>query len=118
MARREWNPKLRLRAGKLIHPATIESPTLTQTASGDLAPSTWAEVAETYASILPLSGRDLWNAQQIQPDLTHQIECRYVPGVKSNMRIVIGSRIFHIAEPPENVEERNIVLRLLCIEKE
>ena len=118
MGRRENEPSLRMRAGKLRTPATIEVATRAQSVSGDLQPAEWTEVAETYVSIKPLTGRDLWNAQQIQPDMSHQLTCRYVPGVTSDMRVVVGERIFSIVEPPENVEERNIVLLLMCIEAE
>lgn len=118
MGRRNNDRGLRLRAGKLRLPATIQQATRTQATSGDLSPTSWTTFASTYVEIRPLTGRDLWNAQQIQPDMTHQITCRYVPGVTSSMRVVAGTRVFDVVEPPENIEERNIVLQLMCIEAE
>jgi SPP1 family predicted phage head-tail adaptor len=115
MGTRNNDSKLRLRAGKLRHLATIESPTRSQATSGQPTIS-WSEFAETYVSISPLTGRELWNAQQIQPDITHQVEARYLADVTSDMRVVFNSRVFNIAEPPENVEERGILMRLLCVE--
>lgn len=117
MATRTSDMNLKMRAGQLRHLATVEQPTRSQAASGQPT-ITWSTLAQTYVKICPLSGRDLWNAQQIQPDLTHRIEARWIDGVTSDMRLTVGSRVFHIAEPPENVEERNILLRMLCIERE
>lgn len=106
---------LRARAGKLRHLATIEAPTRTQTASGQMTLS-WSEVSSVYVQAQRLSGRDLWNAQQVQPDATHEVTSRYVPGVTADMRIKLGERTLNIASPPEDVGERRILLKMLCIE--
>lgn len=116
MGRRNTDATLRLQAGKLRHLATIESPVRSQTESGDVVKS-FSTVASAYISIRPLTGRELWNAQQMQADMSHEIVMRYTPGVTSDMTVVYDGRRYEIAEPPENVDERNIVLRLLCIKR-
>jgi len=55
-------------------------------------------------------------AQQVSSALSHKIILRYLDGVKPQMRVLYGSRIFHIVSVI-NVEERNEVLELLCEEE-
>ena len=37
----------------------------------------WQTVAKCYAEVKPLSGRELWMAQQIRPDITTRVTIRY-----------------------------------------
>lgn len=95
---------------------TIEQAVKTRLASGDPI-STWdAFVADVYASIEPLKGMELWNAQTMNPQVTHKVQIRFVAGVTSDMRIVHRGRYLNITDVT-NDEERDEYLTFICIEQ-
>lgn len=62
---------------------------------------TWVDVATIYASIEPLSGRELLAAQAVQSEVSHKITIRYQPQfanpkAMAAMRIIYNSRVFNI----------------------
>lgn len=48
---------------------------------------TWADVVEIWGGDLPMSGRELFAAQQVQAQTTEKIEIRYRADVKPKMRL-------------------------------
>ena len=54
----------------------------------------WIPVAETWAAIIPLSGRELATAQQVDAEVTTRIEIRYRTGIDRTMKAVYGSQEF------------------------
>lgn len=76
----------------------------------------WKEVAQTWASIKPLAGRELWQAQQVQADVTHAVRLRYRRGVDATMELDLQGRRLKIVAVL-NIEERNRTLELLCQEQ-
>jgi SPP1 family predicted phage head-tail adaptor len=104
-----------MRAGQLRHLVTVQSRSTTPDTYGEPA-QTWSSLyADQPASIEPLSGRELLNAQAIQSDVTHRLRMRYVSGVETKHRILFGSRVFDI-RAVRNVDERGIELEILCTE--
>jgi SPP1 family predicted phage head-tail adaptor len=103
-----------MEAGKLRHRITIQS--LTE-AKNELAETeeTPASVVTLWASVEPLSGRELFLVQQYSSEITHRVRIRYYPGLTPRHQIVFGSRTFNIISII-NKEERNIELELLCKE--
>lgn len=109
-----------MQAGSLRHRVSIENPVDTQDSTGAPIP-TWESVAEDLpASIQPLTGRELFAAQQVQSDTTTKITIRWIKGVTSRMRV-----LHSLGESPEVVEVYNIeavlpdstgrrTLQLLC----
>jgi SPP1 family predicted phage head-tail adaptor len=105
-----------MRIGKLRHLVTIQqrvagSPD--QTAEG--APDEdWASYAtDVWAAVEPLSGRELFAAQQFESEVTTRVRIRYRSGITAAMRVVFESRnynIRYILDP----DERHIELHLLC----
>lgn len=75
----------------------------------------WSRVIETWASIEPLSGRQLFAAQAVQNETTHRVVLRYIAGIAPPMRVNFGGRLFDILAV-RNVEERNRSLELDCRE--
>jgi len=65
-----------IRAGLLRKRIAIEAATETQNARGE-AVQAWAAEATVYAFIEPLSGRELFTAQQRAADVTHRVTIRY-----------------------------------------
>jgi len=91
----------------------------------------WSEFAVCYVDIRPLRGIELFNAQQVQSQVTHSGETEFIAGVNSGMRVKVpravlanesnpghddNFRFFEITSAI-NVNEANRSLELLCIEK-
>lgn len=109
-----------IEAGRLRHRVTIERANETQDGLGQ-AVSTWVAFAQRVPALVEeLSGRELWNAQQIQADLTMSVSLRWLDGVKSKMRLIwhdkAGDRTLSIEVPPRNPDGRKRDMVLLCKE--
>ena len=84
-----------IRAGELTHRLEIQQATETQNDHGETV-ETWATVAERWGSVEPLSGRELMEAQQVRPEITHRVRLRYYEGLTSSHRFKHGTRVYHI----------------------
>lgn len=107
-----------MKIGPMRRRASLQSPpqeTEAQNQYGEVA-TAWADVAEVWVQVEPLSGKELWQAQQVQADVTHRVTMRYRPGVRPKWRIVYQGRVFNILYVL-NLEERNRTLQLLCVEQ-
>lgn len=103
-----------MRAGKLRHRIKIQQLTGSDDEFGEPleAYSDWAVV---WANVAPLSGREMWQAKQVEATTTHQVEMRYLAGVDAKMRILHGTRVLQI-DSVVNVDERNRRMLLQCTE--
>ena len=72
-------------------------------------------VATVWAKVEPQGGREFFRASQVYPTLTHLVTIRYLSGLTTKMKVVLNSRDLNIIGIV-NVEERNITLRLACVE--
>lgn len=61
---------------------------------------------QEYAFVEPLGGSEYWLAQQVRSDSIINIECRYLPGVDTNWRIVWEGQIYDITNI-SSIEERD-----------
>lgn len=104
-----------LNAGRLNKRITIEEDIGTEASSTGEHVEDFQFFANRWAEIIPLSGRELWNAQQVQPDITHKVTIRYLTGVTPKMRVAYGSRYFNILSVI-NVNEEGISQELMCME--
>lgn len=104
-----------MRAGKLRHRISIQRVIETQESSYNEPTGQWVLFAEVSASIVPLSGRELIRAKQVELETDTEITIRYLDGLSPKMRIVYRDRVFEILSII-NTEERNRELRLLCSE--
>lgn len=100
--------------GKLIHSVAIEKK-VTQRDTYGAEIVTWVEVARAWASVEPLSGREYFQAQQMQASVDYRITMNYQPGIVPTMRVKWNDRGFNIRSVI-NTEERNIELILMCQE--
>ena len=103
-----------MRIGPMRHRITLEAPVESQGSDGSVT-RTWAPFAAVWASVEPLLGREYFDAQREQADVSHRVRMRYLAGVTHNMRVVLGSRVFEI-ESVLNAGERNRELVLMCRE--
>ena len=103
-----------MKIGKLHHHIIIEQVAETQDTDGSVM-ETWSNYASAQGSIEPVSGREYFDAQTTQADVTHRIYLRYIAGVIPKMRVKYGARIFDILSVI-NTRERNVELQLMCRE--
>jgi SPP1 family predicted phage head-tail adaptor len=108
-----------MRAGRLRHRVTLQSPTGSQNELGERA-TTWCdEVANWPAAVEPLKVSEVFAAAQNHGSTTHKIHIRYdstIAGVDGSWRVTFGTRIFTLDGPPRNFDEKNRTLELLCTE--
>lgn len=106
-----------MRPGRLRHRVVVQRATDAIDQYGDQTKS-WANLATVWAAVEPLNGRELFTAQQTQSQVSTRITIRPIVGqtITSKDRIKFGSRYFDI-QSVINVEERNIELQLLCVER-
>lgn len=57
---------------------------------------TWTAAFTTWASITPLSGRELQAAQAIHAETSHRLEIRYRTGVTADLRAIYQGRVFSV----------------------
>lgn len=103
-----------MRLGPLRHRVAFEARSATRDEFGQQVEG-WAQVAQVWASIEPLSGRELLAAQQVQGEVTHRIRCRYVPGLETAHRAVFNGRAFEVRSII-NTRELNAALEILAAE--
>jgi SPP1 family predicted phage head-tail adaptor len=94
--------RTRVRSGELIHYVTVQSPVLSTGPSGERYVSSWTPVAQRWASIEALTGRELWLARQVQSDTTHRIRFRPVAGADSSWSVLWQQRTYNFAEMPRD----------------
>lgn len=80
----------------------------------------WTKFATKWAAIEPLTGRELFQAQQVQSEVTHRVRMWHEAGITTDMRLRIDGtnparylNILHVMSPLERKQE----LELLCKEK-
>ncbi len=105
-----------LSAGELIHRVTVQSST--EASDGhDGMTVTWSDLRRRMAAkVVPLAGRDLDRARQIDPRATHEVTLRFwsdygteLDGGRARLVFhdgVVGDRTFEIVEPPREIEQR------------
>lgn len=102
-----------MRAGKLRRRASLQRKQVTQDSFGAEIAS-WAEIAAVWVAIEPLQGREFWNSQAEQSELTTRIRIRYRDDVRTDDRIVWSGRTYDIEAAAAN--ERRTELELMCRE--
>lgn len=73
------------------------------------------DVATMWASVTPLSAKELVNHAELHMDVTHEVRIRYTRDITHADRLVYRGRTFHI-DSIINIEEQGIELVLLCHE--
>src|SRR5262245_44579704 len=114
-----------LRAADLNKVVTCESPVEISDGHDGLI-TAWLPVAPERrpAAVLPLQGRELERARQVDPRISHDVILRYWPAYPADLKggrsqIVyhdVTDRRFEIVTPPIDVEEAHVFLRMQCRE--
>lgn len=101
-----------MQAGKLNQRVTIQQYSATRASNGEEVKS-WSTVATVWASVEPLSGRELLAARDVRADVTTRIRIRYRTGITPKMRATMGSATYEISEVIDrSLQHRE--LELLC----
>lgn len=74
---------------------------------------TWATFASIWASVEPLRGNEAIALRMQGAEISTRIRARYIPGVKSSMRVVHGDDIYNIVEAYSPREAKR-ELEMLC----
>lgn len=104
-----------MRAGELRHVISIQDLDPNGDDFGGLSVRT-DFATNVRAKITALQGRELYRAQQVVAEVTHEVEIRYIPGVKAKMTVLFNGRRFEI-QAVLNPTERTKELHLLCLER-
>jgi len=107
-------------AGKYKHLVKIQARVESQGTDGH-PNETWTTITNgtVWANIRPVSGREQITGQQVNAEVKTVITIRYssdVAGVTSKHRVLWGTRVYAIKEPPINIGERNREITLMCAE--
>lgn len=103
-----------MRAGQLRHSVIIQARSTARDAFGG-ASDQWADAFPNTiaASIEPLSGRELYSAQQHHPDVSVRIRIRHREGVLAEQRVMFKSQPYSILYViPKDMGDRE--LHLMC----
>ena len=101
-----------MRAGRLRHRLVLQSKTYTRDSYGAALVS-WTTEATVWGAIEPLTARELFAQQQIQPEAQVRIVIRYYSGLDSSWRVSHGGLYYNIVEVI-NRDLRNAEVTLLC----
>lgn len=105
-----------MRSGRLRHRVYLQAKSVTRDSfGGETIAWTTKTPRPIWASIEPLSVREFFASQELRSQVTHRIVIRYYAGVKTEWRVLWGSRQFNIVSII-NPDERNKEMILLCTE--
>lgn len=104
----------RVKIGRMRHRLALEEAIATPDGGGG-AIMNWVEVAEIWAAILPVSGREGVEADGLQGRATHRIIVRYRADITPHKRFRAGARIFDIKAVIDGGEARRF---LSCVVEE
>lgn len=83
----------------------------------------WGTVKEVWASIVPMAGREYYQAQQMESTVSHRIETEFFAGAHPRMKLIKPNeedpanplRTFNV-KSVVNINERNRKLQWMCEE--
>lgn len=92
-----------LDAGELRHYIRIDSRTNTRDSNTGESVTTWTKLADVWAKISPLSGKEFIAAQSVSSEVTGRVTIRYRDDVSATNRIVYRNKVYNIvAVLPDN----------------
>ena len=75
-------------SGRYRQRVQIQTRTETRATDGGVT-ETWTALAPVWASVEPLIGEELWEAQKVNPIVTHRVRMRHRSDVTSKHRLVL-----------------------------
>ena len=101
--------------GALRHRVVLESQTRTPDGGGG-AVLAWQPVAELWAAVRPLAGREIVTGEAISSRVTHAVTIRHRDSIGPTMRFRLDDRILAITAVLD-VDERRRFLECHCREE-
>lgn len=77
---------------------------------------TWSDAAEVWADVQPLMGRELYEARQVKPDVSHKVTLRYYAGLTPRHRLLFEGRVLLI-QSVLNPDKRKRFHEVMAIEE-
>ena len=87
--------------GKLRERVTVQQATETRNSLGEVVQS-WSTYATVWASVEGISSREALQQGQVQTDVSHRVQIRYLDGLKQTMRLSWRGRILEIVSVLEH----------------
>jgi SPP1 family predicted phage head-tail adaptor len=75
---------------------------------------TWTDIATVWAAVLPLRGREFFEAERLNSEISIRIVIRYRRDVEALSRVKYGNRFLQVQgviDPEESHEELQIMCR-------
>lgn len=101
--------------GEKRHRVTIQQKTISRDNPERIAVESWVDVATIWAAVEPLRGREFFQAQAINAEVTTLIRIRYRSGVLASMRILFDGVQYNILSVID-VNSQHRELHLMCKE--
>ena len=109
-----------LNAGDYRHRIDIRQPPTTEDSAGQISDddADWTSLATNVpAAIETAAGREFFAAGAEQQQGRIRFRIRRIAGVTATMRVRFDGRLFDIAAPPIDVDERRREVHLICLER-
>lgn len=102
-----------MQSGRLRFRFALEAPIADRDAIGGVT-VTWQTQATVWGDLVPLRGREWFEAKQIESRLTHRLTLRYTAALDPSWRLreVASGRVFH----PESVIDVDTRHRMLTVQ--
>lgn len=106
-----------MRAGRLRTLLTFQVDAGTANDLGEVEPD-WTDDFSCRGEVVPESGSEVFEADRVVAQTIYRVRIRYRAGITAKHRVLVGDRVFHLLEPPQNVDERSRELVLRVVERE
>lgn len=104
-----------VRISDLKHRVRLERASRTGDGGGG-GDETWSLIAEFWAGVIPVQGREPFRSEQVQGERIHHVVCRFREDVLLRDRLVLGARHFNIRGILDFDDEAQF-LKLICEEQ-
>ena len=105
-------------AGKLRHRIMFQQQVRVQDRMGGYV-EVWQDAFEIWASVKPQTtaggAREIVRGEVMRDERAFELLVRFYSGITTTMRVRFGERLLHI-RGIRNIDERNEVLELYCVE--
>lgn len=76
----------------------------------------WQVYRSVWATVKPYKSSEYNFMSKLKPEVSHRIYVRYRADITADMRILYHGRIFEIAGPPIDIDEKHELLEIQCVE--
>lgn len=103
-----------MKISDLRHRITIQKKFFTKDPEG-LPIEEWRDVVTVWAEILPLRGREFFEAAAVNKERTIKVRIRFRKGLDGDLRALYKDRILHIYSMID-VQEKHKMIEMMCEE--